>query len=166
MGEQRLRGPENRVPGREMTLSEDTRKRFCKLLLDMREESLQRLRGKYQSIHERDSAGDAGDFASGTMVADSAARDAERLWKTIMSIDEALAAIDSGDYGVCEECGDLINEKRLLLMPFTLMCVKCQSELERRTRMGGQSGPDSGLDGFPYSDGRGEAGMDSDIGTQ
>jgi DnaK suppressor protein len=62
----------------------------------------------------------------------------ERLRQKLFLIKEALDAIESGDYGICAECGEPINEKRLLLMPFTLFCVRCQSEIERQARMRGQ----------------------------
>jgi DnaK suppressor protein len=62
----------------------------------------------------------------------------ERLRQRLFLIEEALDAIENGDYGICAECEEPINEKRLLLMPFALLCVRCQSEIERQARMRGQ----------------------------
>jgi DnaK suppressor protein len=47
------------------------------------------------------------------------------------AIDEALARIREGNYGVCEACDDDIAEGRLALLPFTRLCVSCQAEHER-----------------------------------
>jgi DnaK suppressor protein len=47
------------------------------------------------------------------------------------AIDEALARIREGSYGICEECEDDIAEGRLELLPFTRLCVTCQAERER-----------------------------------
>ncbi|MBW1802308.1 MAG: TraR/DksA family transcriptional regulator [Deltaproteobacteria bacterium] len=38
------------------------------------------------------------------------------------------------DIGICEECGKRIPEERLLIVPESTLCVKCQQELERWTK--------------------------------
>ena len=45
-------------------------------------------------------------------------------------IDEALSRLGDGTYGLCEECGVEINEKRLAAVPFAKLCVACQSKQE------------------------------------
>lgn len=35
------------------------------------------------------------------------------------------------DFGLCEECGMLIPEERLLIMPDASLCVPCQKDLEK-----------------------------------
>ncbi|NWF55021.1 MAG: TraR/DksA family transcriptional regulator [Syntrophaceae bacterium] len=42
----------------------------------------------------------------------------------------ALERLQDSTYGVCEECGGQIGEKRLLAMPFTAYCLECQQALE------------------------------------
>lgn len=42
----------------------------------------------------------------------------------------ALARLDTGDYGVCETCGDDINPQRLELDPTVRLCVACASAAE------------------------------------
>ena len=51
------------------------------------------------------------------------------------AIDEALSRIDDNSYGLCEDCGAEIAEGRLEAMPFTRLCVTCQSDRERESRM-------------------------------
>lgn len=46
-------------------------------------------------------------------------------------IEEAIKRIEEGDYGECEECGEPISEKRLMIVPFARMCINCQQEAER-----------------------------------
>jgi len=41
-------------------------------------------------------------------------------------IDEALARIASGDYGVCAECGADIPTSRLAALPFAVRCRDCE----------------------------------------
>jgi len=45
---------------------------------------------------------------------------------------DALDRLDHASYGICEECGTEINEKRLQVMPFAAYCLECQEALEDR----------------------------------
>ncbi len=56
----------------------------------------------------------------------------------IANIDESLRSIEKGSYGVCDNCGALINKPRLSVLPFAKNCIKCQSEMERPNRFGGR----------------------------
>jgi DnaK suppressor protein len=42
-------------------------------------------------------------------------------------IDQALAKIVSGTYGVCERCGQNIPRARLEALPYAALCVQCKS---------------------------------------
>ncbi len=46
---------------------------------------------------------------------------------TVLEIDRALAKIEDGAYGLCEQCGDLIPEPRLQALPHAALCVSCKS---------------------------------------
>ncbi len=50
--------------------------------------------------------------------------------KVIQQIDEALARIQEGTYGICEVCGQLIRKPRLINLPFVRTCMECQSDME------------------------------------
>jgi len=63
-------------------------------------------------------------------------RDRER--KLLKKIDEALSALDAGDYGYCESCGIEIGIRRLEARPTATQCVDCKTLDEIRERqMGG-----------------------------
>jgi DnaK suppressor protein len=52
----------------------------------------------------------------------------------IEEIDRALAKIEAGNYGNCEQCGRLIPEDRLRALPYAALCVACKSGgLSRRS---------------------------------
>ncbi len=57
----------------------------------------------------------------------------------ISQIDEALARMDSGDYGVCERCGREIGAERLEAKPYATLCIECQSIMEQGRAVGGGS---------------------------
>ena len=50
---------------------------------------------------------------------------------TLFEINEALRKIAEDTYGICEECGDEISEKRLSIMPSATLCINCQEDKER-----------------------------------
>ena len=54
--------------------------------------------------------------------------------KRLNLIDSALARIKNERYGVCMSCGQKIPKERLEAIPYALMCIKCKSSDERRSR--------------------------------
>lgn len=62
-------------------------------------------------------------------------RDRER--KLIKKIQQALARIDNGTFGVCEECGEEIGVPRLKARPMTTLCIQCKSHQEEEEKVRG-----------------------------
>lgn len=63
-------------------------------------------------------------------------RDRER--KLIMKMQEALKRIDDGTYGICEDCGGPISEKRLMARPVTTECIECKTRQEKLEKLKGE----------------------------
>jgi DnaK suppressor protein len=57
----------------------------------------------------------------------------ESDFQRLKSIQEALKRMDRGEYGECVRCGEDINEKRLLAVPWATLCIQCQEEAEKET---------------------------------
>ena len=55
--------------------------------------------------------------------------DTER--STVQQIDQALARIEDGTYGLCLNCGAPMNEKRLTAIHWSRHCVECQELAEK-----------------------------------
>lgn len=53
--------------------------------------------------------------------------------KMIEKIDEALARVETGEYGYCSECEEPIPILRLRAVPFTDKCFECKSQLEKNS---------------------------------
>lgn len=53
------------------------------------------------------------------------------LRETIRLIDASLERLDSGDYGICVECGMSIPAKRLQAIPWASHCIACQERIEK-----------------------------------
>tara|TARA_R110002110_G_scaffold409023_1_gene631025 strand:+ start:1020 stop:1334 length:315 start_codon:yes stop_codon:yes gene_type:complete len=45
--------------------------------------------------------------------------------QSLRDVRAALARLDEGLYGICENCGDDIAPGRLEVLPETVLCVKC-----------------------------------------
>ncbi len=48
----------------------------------------------------------------------------------LQQIDTALAKMERGEYGECEECLEMINPQRLALNPATPLCILCAAAAE------------------------------------
>jgi DnaK suppressor protein len=51
--------------------------------------------------------------------------------RLLTAIDEALARIEGGTYGVCVNCGAQIPPERLEAMPWATLCIECKRKEER-----------------------------------
>lgn len=54
----------------------------------------------------------------------------ENEQSTLDQVQSALTRINSGTYGVCEECGEPIAKPRLQALPYTKHCIQCARKLE------------------------------------
>ena len=82
---------------------------------------------KDEGMDTYDLASDARDREINLILTD---RDRDKM----QAIDDALARIDEGTYGVCESCESDIAEGRLEALPFTRLCISCQAEREKEAK--------------------------------
>lgn len=45
-------------------------------------------------------------------------------------VNQALARLDAGEYGLCIDCGEPIAEARLKALPYATLCIQCAEEAE------------------------------------
>ncbi len=43
----------------------------------------------------------------------------------LLQIDRALQRLKNGDYGICDSCGNEINQERLKAVPYAVQCINC-----------------------------------------
>jgi len=70
----------------------------------------------------------AADAVDRKMLEALGAKDLNRM----KMIDNALARIDQGKYGLCLKCGKHIPQERLEAIPYAFLCISCQSASEKR----------------------------------
>ena len=54
----------------------------------------------------------------------------ERVEVELLDVDRALERLDDGTYGVCDACGQAIDDERLASVPAARFCVRHQADLE------------------------------------
>jgi DnaK suppressor protein len=108
---------------------------FKRKLLEMRRDLLGQVEKKkiYSKEIDEDGIPDSGDVAAYSYSKEVLMGLGENERTKLRLVEEALAKIDEGIYGVCERCEEAIPVKRLDLLPFTRYCVQCQSELEKES---------------------------------
>jgi DnaK suppressor protein len=117
------------------------RKAFLKKARDtLQEMRAQLLRNVQAELHEgreqsKDEGMDTYDLASDARDREINFILTDREREKLQAIDEALARVDEGSYGVCESCESDIAEGRLEALPFTRLCINCQAEREKEARM-------------------------------
>lgn len=108
--------------------------------IDSAEKSLRKERKQLVHQLEELGAAESGDLRSdidfGGSFADAAAVTAERtevlglvesLKKQLDAVDAALAHIEAGTYGICDNCGNEIGADRLEFRPASVLCVNCKT---------------------------------------
>ncbi len=57
--------------------------------------------------------------------------------RVLRDVRVALEALERGEYGVCADCEEPISTRRLEVLPWAQLCVRCQ---DARERQGDESG--------------------------
>jgi DnaK suppressor protein len=60
-------------------------------------------------------------------------RDRERL--LLMKIDEALARVEEGTFGICLDCEEPIEPRRLEARPVSTLCIACKETEEHKEKV-------------------------------
>lgn len=58
-----------------------------------------------------------------------------REQRLLKKIEEAINRIDCGSFGICDDCGNEIDLKRLQARPVTTMCIECKTLQEEEEKL-------------------------------
>ncbi len=123
------------------------KKEVVQKLLEAKNRILQEVSHKVKS--ESDShkfeIGDIYDIASSERERELTLMLGDRDRGKLAEIEDALDRINNNSYGECEECGEPIAEDRLRALPFTRVCIECQSRSEKEQKIRGRFEEESGL---------------------
>jgi DnaK suppressor protein len=109
------------------------KKKLVKQRQDLLTEAEHTLTSKISS--EKESFPDPTDQAVAELDNNFVLRLRGREQKLLKKIEEAIARIDSGEYGICESCGEQISLKRLEARPVTTLCIECKTRQEEEEKL-------------------------------
>ncbi len=129
--------PENYRPSEdEPFMNERQRAYFRHKLLHWKEEIVLQTRETLQGLHtDSTQHADLADRATSETDRALELRARDRHRKLIAKIDAALARIEDGTYGYCEETGEPIGLRRLDARPIATLSLEAQERHERRERV-------------------------------
>lgn len=76
--------------------------------------------------------GDSLDIASSSRDREITFMLKSRELDELRAVEDAIERIDADDYGICANCEDPIELKRLEAIPWARFCRACQEEMENR----------------------------------
>ncbi len=81
-----------------------------------------------QTSTENTRQGDLADQASGSNEVHIRLKLKQTDAKILQAIEEALWRVESGTYGACRDCGEMIAPARLAAIPWTRVCIGCKEK--------------------------------------
>ncbi|HVN94976.1 MAG TPA: TraR/DksA family transcriptional regulator [Syntrophorhabdaceae bacterium] len=107
---------------------------YRKRLLKMRQDILNKAKKLKEDSYNLGTDGiqDMADAASNTYTADILMSISDNDLTLLKDIDNALDKLEKGTYGICEECEEIISEKRLEANPVARYCITCKRQMEQK----------------------------------
>src|SRR5436309_2949130 len=125
-----------RPTDKEPFMNERQREYFRSKLLAWKEDIIKGAKETLQHLHdENQNHPDLADRASSETDRAIELRARDRQRKLIAKIEAALARLEEGTYGYCEETGDPISIRRLEARPIATLSIEAQERHERRERV-------------------------------
>jgi RNA polymerase-binding transcription factor DksA len=101
-----------------------------KSLLAKRAELAQRV-GRTQATERQEVAEGQNDNAQLWEVSDVRDDLDTQAATELEQVNQALARLDAGEYGLCMDCEEPIAEARLKALPYATLCIQCAEEAEQ-----------------------------------
>ena len=111
-------------------------KRYRKMLEDSKTALLDSAKKTLmeESNFDTDDLPDEIDLASSEYTQSMVFRLRDREKFLLKKIDDAMARIENGTFGMCEICEEEISVKRLEARPETTLCIRCKEEQEKKEK--------------------------------
>ncbi len=107
------------------TISQQVILECRKKLLLMKEELMNRMRGARLEVTAQDKmSGDEIDQTVAQNIENQFAMTQNRIRMQLLEVENALARIQKGQFGICEETQEFIEEQRLLALPYTRLSIE------------------------------------------
>lgn len=117
-------------------MNQRQREYFRAKLVAWKEDIIRQTRETIEGLHSESAQhSDLADRATSETDRALELRARDRQRKLVAKINAALARIEDGSYGYCEETGDPINLRRLDARPIATLSIEAQERHERRERV-------------------------------
>jgi DnaK suppressor protein len=117
-------------------MNKEQLKYFSEKLRAWRDELIQEATKTVDGMHEEKAQfADPSDRASMETDRNFLLRIRDRERKLISKIDQAIERIEDGSFGICDECGEDIENKRLEARPVATLCIHCKTLQEEEEKL-------------------------------
>src|SRR3989338_9667471 len=106
-----------------------------KKLLTQREILLKEAEGALNSLPGEINFPDMGDQATAETDRNFMLRLRDRERKLLKKIEDAIERIDGCTFGICDDCGENIDIRRLVARPVTTLCIECKTQQEEEEKL-------------------------------
>ena len=114
-------------------MNKKDKKKYKTKLLNLKEKILNGhiLKSKEEFQIQSEEFFEEGDMAEALVNQEFSVSMKQREIRKLKAIDQALKRIESGEYGLCEDCDELISAKRLENQPWTSLCITHAEQREK-----------------------------------
>ena len=107
------------------------RHRYLEIWTDVRRELQKHGDQRYDDLVQ--GSGDVVDDATADLLVDLNLTEIDRDIEELRAVQDAIARLERGEYGICQSCGTEIAAARLEALPQAAFCIECQTRRERST---------------------------------
>ncbi len=118
-----------------MDISKQTVKACHRSLLELKSSLINRSISIKTEYQKQDHGKDEGDLTMAILAEKEFLTSQNRIRIQLQDIEFALAKIQNGTYGICEETFENISEQRLITIPWTRLSLE-GAEIREQSRMG------------------------------
>lgn len=93
-------------------------------LIAAKSDLLNRVKDTRQNLYSDEKGGDEGDQTVRALAEREMLHMADRVRRQLLEIESALARIENGTFGICEETDEAIEPQRLRAIPWTRLSIE------------------------------------------
>jgi len=126
--------PKKKKPGK-LTFREKKLQEIRKNLIGQKESLLAEAEEALNALPGQTVFPDMGDQATAETDRNFMLRLRSREQKLLKKIEDAVERIDGGTFGICDDCGEQIDLRRLEARPVTTLCIECKIQQEEEEKL-------------------------------
>lgn len=118
------------------TMKKSFIKKIRTMLETQKQEIEKRIENNVKQSELDEGTGEEIDLVQSRILALASRQLEERDRLNVKKIDGAIKRIEENRFGICAQCEEEIDEKRLLFSPYLCLCIGCSEKNEFRKKQG------------------------------